>query len=158
DVNASDVEFTVAEGKIVFGLTAIKGLGRGAAGEIVRVRQEGGPFKDIFDLCDRLDLAVVSQAALEKLIKAGACDRFGRRAQLIHVLPRALQAGRDRQRDRRLGQGNLFDALGGDQPGMVGDVVEALPDVPEWPPAEKLKYEKEALDFYFSSHPLAQHG
>src|SRR5439155_1305179 len=93
DVNAGEADFTVAGGKILFGLTAIKGVGRGASEEVVRARREKGPFKDIFDFCERVDLKVVSRAAIEKLIKAGAFDAFGaRRAQLWHVLPRALQA------------------------------------------------------------------
>src|SRR5262249_5400213 len=55
DVNGGDVDFTVAGGKILFALTAVKGLGRGAAEEIVRARQEQGPFKDLFDFCERID-------------------------------------------------------------------------------------------------------
>jgi DNA polymerase-3 subunit alpha len=157
DVNAGDVEFTVAGGKILFGLTAIKGLGRGAATEIVRARGEKGPFKDIFNFCERIDLKTVTRAAIERLIKAGAFDGFGaRRAQLWHVLPRALQSAGELQQDRRHGQRNFFEALDGG-PAEPGGAAEALPDVPEWPSAEKLKNEKEALDFYFSSHPLAQH-
>ena len=108
DINAGDVEFTVADNQILFGLTAIKGVGRGAAQDIVRARTEGGPFKDIFDLCERIDLKAVSRAAVEKLIKAGAFDRFGHRAQLMHVLPRALQSAGEFQTDRRQGQQNLF--------------------------------------------------
>jgi DNA polymerase-3 subunit alpha len=156
NINLGDVEFTVADGKIVFGLTAIKGLGRGAAEHIVRVRQEGGPFKDLFDFCERVDLKIVNRAAIEKLIKAGALDCFqARRAQLVYVLPRALQAAGELQQDRKHGQRNFFDVFeGGAAPtGPAG--AEALPDVPEWPNSEKLKYEKEALDFYISSHPLA---
>jgi DNA polymerase-3 subunit alpha len=157
DVNQGDVEFTVADGKIVFGLTAIKGLGRGAAEDIVRARVEGGPFKDFFEFCERIDLKTVPRAAIEKLIKAGAFDDFGaRRAQLMHVLPVALQSAAELQEDRRRGQGSLFEDLESGTPGAAPD-ANALPDVPEWSDAEKLKYEKEALDFYISSHPLAQY-
>src|SRR5438034_3650982 len=67
DVNAGEVEFTVAGGKILFGLTAIKGLGRGAAEAIVRARTEKGPFQDIFDFCERIDLKLVPRAAIERL-------------------------------------------------------------------------------------------
>jgi DNA polymerase-3 subunit alpha len=156
DINASEPDFTVVGGKILFGLTAIKGLGRGAAEEIVRARTEAGCFRDFFDFCEGVDGRSVTRGALERLIKAGAFDAFGRRAQLWHVLPRALQAASERQQDRRLGQRNLFDAFddAGDQ---APAAAEALPDVPDWPEGEKLKNEKEALDFYFSSHPLAQH-
>ena len=159
DVNASETFFTVDGNNILFGLMAIKGLGQGASDEIVRARREGGPFRDIFDFCDRIDTRIVPRTALEKLIKAGGCDRFGRRAQLIHVLPRALQVASETQRDRRQGQRSLFAGFGEDGPAASESApAEILPDVPEWPDTEKLKYEKEALDFYFSSHPLAQHA
>jgi DNA polymerase-3 subunit alpha len=156
DVNASDAEFTVRDGKIVFGLIAIKGVGRGAAADVVRARSEGGPFKDLFDFCERVDSKVVNKMALEKLVKAGAFDGLGvHRALALHVLPRALQAASERQNDRRVGQGNLFDAFGADnKPAQAA--AEELPDVPAWSESEKLKFEKEVLDFYFSSHPLAQ--
>ncbi len=72
------------------------------------------------------------------------------------MLPRAIQAAADRQNDKRLGQRNLFDAFAAEQAGGNGETKEALPDVPPWSETDKLKYEKEALDFYLSSHPLAQ--
>jgi DNA polymerase-3 subunit alpha len=157
-VNASDSDFTVAGGKIVFGLTAIKGCGRNATDEVVRGRAEGGPYRDLFDLCERIDHKLVTKAALERLIKAGAMDCFrGHRAQLTALLPRALQAAQERQEDQRLGQRNLFEAFGGDVTATAGPTpADALPEVEPWPETEKLKYEKEVLDFYFSSHPLAQ--
>jgi DNA polymerase-3 subunit alpha len=156
-VNASDSDFTVQGGRIVFGLTAIKGCGRGATDEIVRARREGGPFKDLFDFCERIDLRTVQKAAVERLIKAGALDCLGgHRAQLTHTLPRAIQAATERQNDQRLGQRNLFDAFAEPAAAAPAATGEALPDVPPWPETEKLKYEKEVLDFYLSSHPLAQ--
>lgn len=157
DINAGDVEFTVAGGKILFGLTAIKGLGRGAAEEIVRARQEGGPFKNIFDFCERVDLKVVPRAAVEKLIKAGAFDGFGgNRAQLMHVVPGALQAAGELQEDRRHGQRNFFEVLETNGSSPASSAGPVLPDIPEWSNSEKLKNEKEALDFYITSHPLTQ--
>jgi DNA polymerase-3 subunit alpha len=158
-VNASEADFTVRGGKIAFGLTAIKGCGRGASEAIARARAEGGPFKDLFDFCERIDLKAVNKMALERLAKAGALDCLGgHRAQLLHAVPRALLSAGARQEDKRRGQRSLFEAFGGDEPGMTTraeTAVDALPDVPEWPETEKLKYEKESLDFYFSSHPLA---
>jgi DNA polymerase-3 subunit alpha len=158
NVNASDVEFTVDEqGRIVFGLTAIKGFGRGAAEEIVRARNAGGLFRDMFDLAERVDQKIVTKGAIEHLVRAGAFDCLDlKRAQAMQLLPRALQAASERQNDRRRGQRNLF---GDDSGGGVASppAVETLADVAEWPETEKLKYEKEALGFYFSSHPLAQH-
>jgi DNA polymerase-3 subunit alpha len=93
---------------------------------------------------------------MERLVKAGGFDRFGRRAQLLHVLPRAAQAASDLQRDRKNGQMSLFGSPAADGRAAPSADV-SLPDVPEWPETEKLKYEKEALDFYLSSHPLAQY-
>lgn len=157
NVNTSEADFSVALGQIVFGLTAIKGFGRGSAEDLVRARKEGGAFKDLFDFCDRVDTKIVNKAGIEKLIKAGAFDCLGgHRAQLLHALPRAIQAAMERQHDRRLGQRNLFDAAPEDEaPAAVG-LHDALPEVPAWSEAEKLKNEKEVLDFYMSSHPLAQ--
>jgi DNA polymerase III subunit alpha len=156
DVNASDGDFTVREGKIVFGLTAIKGVGRGAAAEVVRARTENGQFKDLFDFCERIDSKIVTKMALEKLVKAGAFDSLGvHRALALHVLPRALQAASDRQDDKKIGQGHLFDGFNGTDKAVNGP-AEDMPDVPAWSESEKLRYEKEVLDFYFSSHPLAQ--
>jgi DNA polymerase-3 subunit alpha len=157
DVNGGDVDFTVAGGKILFALTAVKGLGRGAAEEIARARQEQGPFKDLFDFCERIDLKVVPRSAIERLIKAGAFDGFGvRRAQWMAVLPKALQAAGEIQEDRRSGQGNFLDVFESALP-EPARLAATLPDIPEWPDSQKLKNEKEALDFYFSSHPLARH-
>jgi DNA polymerase-3 subunit alpha len=156
NVSASESEFSVVDGKILFGLTAIKGVGRGAAEHIAAERSKNGPYKDFFNFCERLDPKIVSKAALERLIKAGACDQFGRRAQLTAVMARALQAAAEIINDRRAGQASLFEAVASSD-----DVVrpaESLPDLAEWPDTEKLKFEKEALDFYFSSHPLAQHA
>jgi DNA polymerase-3 subunit alpha len=156
DVNASEPQFTVVGGKILFGLNAIKGVGRGAADEIERMRKEAGPFRDLFDFCERVDLKIVPRAGIERLIKAGACDTFGTRAQLMHALPRAMQAASELQQDRRAGQLSLFGTS--DEAGTPTAAAGDLADIPEWTDSEKLKYEKEALDFYFSSHPLAQHA
>lgn len=152
NVNEGDGAFTVQDGEIVFGLTAIKGLGWGAAAEISRARAEQGPFRDLFDLCERIDLKLVPKLALERLIKAGACDMFGRRSALMHALPKGIQSAGDRQTDRKRGQTSMFDALA--DAGANG-AIEPLADIPEWSDSEKLKFEKEALDFFLSSHPLA---
>ncbi|MCS6852752.1 MAG: DNA polymerase III subunit alpha [Gemmataceae bacterium] len=156
NINECEANFTVRGGQILFGLTAIKGVGRSAVDEIVRARTEKGPFRDLFDFCERVDLKIVNRAVIERLIKAGAFDVFGgRRAQLMHVLPQAIQAASDLQADRKSGQRNFFEVF--DRADPAGSAAQPLPDVPEWSDAEKLRYEKEVLDFYFSSHPLAQY-
>jgi DNA polymerase-3 subunit alpha len=125
----------------------------------IAAREAGGPFTDLFDFCERIDQKVVTRAAIERLIKAGAFDCLGGRATQMHVLPRALQAAGERQEDRRHGQMNFFDAVVPQQDGSSsGRSVDAqLPDIPEWSNSEKLRHEKEALDFYITSHPLAQY-
>jgi DNA-directed DNA polymerase III PolC len=155
DVNRGVADFDVQNNRIIFGLTAIKGLGRGAAEEIVRARTEGGKFKDFYDFCERIDRRIVQKAAVEKMIKAGAFDAFGRRAAHIAALEKAYDAADEKAADRRRGQAGLFDDSDDDGAPVVAG--HGLPDVPEWPETEKLKFEKEALDFYMSSHPLAQH-
>ena len=75
----------------------------------------------------------------------------------MNVLPRAIQSATERQADQRLGQRNLFDAFAAEEPnGAAAPTEETLPDVPPWTETDKLKYEKQVLDFYLSSHPLAQ--
>jgi DNA polymerase-3 subunit alpha len=162
NVNKGQPDFDVVNGKIVFGLTAIKGLGRGAAEEIVRKREKDGPYRDLFDFCERVDLRIVKQAQIEKIIKAGAMDCFGKnkRHALMLALPRAVQAAEEKADDKRRGQKNIFDLLDegeeGSNPASGAMFNEAMVEVEEWPELEKLKFEKEVLDFYMSSHPLAQ--
>ena len=104
NIQEGEADFTVKNGKIVFGLLAIKGLGRGAAEDIVRARNEGGPFKDFFDFCERIDQKVVPKSAIERLIKVGAFDCTGaKRSQLWDALRRRLasrQPGAGRQEAR----------------------------------------------------------
>lgn len=156
DVNRSDVDFLVAGGQIHFALSAIKGCGGSAAEAIVAARQSQGPFRDLFDFCERVDPSACNRAAIETLIKAGAFDAFGaHRAALTAVLDRALQSGAAALSDRRSGQKSLFADLDED-PAQTRSV--SLPDVPEWPEHEKLIQEKEVLGFYLSSHPLQEHA
>jgi DNA polymerase-3 subunit alpha len=156
DINRGLPDFDVQNNRIIFGLTAIKGLGRAAAEEIVRARNAGGPFRDLFDFCERVDRRIVQKAAVEKMIQAGAFDQFGPRAPQFAAVAKAYAAAEERAAEKRRGQGGLFDEFGSHSP--VSDILNpALPDVPEWPQTEKLKFEKEALDFYITSHPLAQY-
>ena len=155
DVNASGMDFRPAgEGKIHFGLGAIKGVGTKAVEAILKARAEGGAFRGLDDFFERLSTAVVGQGCVETLIKAGAFDCLkARRAQLLAVLPRAVLAGQSRQADLKRGQRGLFD-----DDATPESAALSLPDVPELPDAEKLAEEKKALGFYMSSHPLARHA
>jgi DNA polymerase III subunit alpha len=155
DVNTSEVDFTVVSGKIAFGLSAVKGCGGSAGEAIVSAREKGGPFKDIFDFCERVEQAGANKTALETLIKAGAMDCFGaRRAQNYAAIERALLSGASLAADRKAGQKNLF---GGDDDDDAAAPAAALPDVPEWSDKEKAQNEKEVLGFYLSTHPLGEH-
>ncbi len=155
DVNTSEVEFSVADGKIPFGLSAVKGCGGSAAEAIVAARREGGKFKDIFDFCERVDAKDCKRSTIETLIKAGAMDSFGaKRAQLMAAVDRAIQAGASAQKDKRSGQKSLF---GGFEEDTAEAEVVSLPEVPEFEEREKVLMEKEVLGFYLSSHPLAEY-
>jgi DNA polymerase-3 subunit alpha len=154
DVNRGMADFDVVNNRIIFGLTAIKGLGRGAAQEIVRARTESGKFADLFNFCERIDRRIVPKSAVEKMIQAGAFDAFGRRSAQFATVTKAYSSADERAAEKRRGQGGLFDEMEGDDEAATN---HGLPDVPEWPETERLKFEKEALDFYISSHPLAQH-
>ncbi len=155
DVNRSEGDFTVADGKIVLGLCAIKGCGTAAMDALVAARKADGPFRDLFDFCERVDPSQINKSTIETLIKAGAFDSLGaRRSQLSAVLERAIQSGAALHADRKSGQKGLFDMLEEDS-GPAAPV--ALPDVPEWDDRERLAAEKEVLGFYLSSHPLAEH-
>ncbi len=152
DVNRSDVEFTVDNGEIVYGLAAIKGVGKPAAEAIVQARRQRGPFRDLFDFCARVDLRLVNRGTIEALIKAGAFDSINaNRRRWLEALDRAIQAAQSLQADRRRGQKSLF---GDEADHSTRPADHVLPDVDDWPIAERLNYEKQVLGFYLSGHPL----
>jgi DNA polymerase-3 subunit alpha len=155
DVNQSDVDFAVAGSKILFGLSAIKGCGSGAAEAIATARRQDGAFTSVFNFCERVDPQACGRAAIETLIKAGAFDTLGaKRAQLMAAIDRAMQSGAAVLADRKSGQRGLF---GGDEDDSPAAANAALPNLPEFPEKEKLAMEKEVLGFYLTSHPLSQH-
>ena len=157
DVNRSCEDFTVKDGKIFFGLSAIKGCGGSAAGAIVAARSSGGPFIDLFDFCERVDPSGCNRAAIETLVKAGAFDSMGaRRAQYSAAIERALQSGAAMHADRKSGQKGLFDDF--DDEEQASTAKASLPDLPEWENKIRLAAEKEVLGFYLSSHPLAEYA
>ncbi|MBM3834468.1 MAG: DNA polymerase III subunit alpha [Verrucomicrobia bacterium] len=157
DVNESLVAFAPARnGSVIrFGLAAIKGVGEVAVQSILKAREEGGKFKSLAELCERVDGRTMNRKVLEALIKSGACDAFGEtRATLFgridHVLARAASILQDRQR----GQASLF--------GMLQDKAAEAPvdnhQLPEWPQNELLAHEKELLGFYVTGHPLTPYA
>ncbi len=155
NINHSNVEFSVANGKIHFALSAIKGCGGSASEAIVATREQDGPFKDLFDFCERVDPSACNRSTIETLIKAGAFDVFGaQRSQLMAVLDRAIQAGASALADRKSGQKSLFGEM--EESNNEDEVSVQLPDVPAWEERERLLLEKEVLGFYLSSHPLEE--
>ena len=158
DVNAGDVDFTVAEGKILFGLSAIKGCGVPAAKAICAERQAGKRYGDLFDLCGRVDATIVNKAALESLAKAGALDSLGgHRGALLAGVERAIAAGASRLADRKSGQKNLFAAFDDLPTAAAAPLVSNLPDVASFTDLEMRSYEKDVLGYYVHSHPLAEY-
>ena len=156
DVNRSHGDFTVADGRIHVGMSAIKGCGDAAAAAIVAAREKGGPFRSLYEFCERVDGQQVGRGTIESLIKAGALDSLGaRRSQLMAVVDKAVQAGAAVHADRRSGQKSFFDALDDEPPAAAAK--SGLPDVPEWESREQLAAEKEVLGYYLTSHPLAEH-
>ncbi len=160
-INVSEAEFSVfGENSVRFGLAAIRGFGRKAAEAIVQERKQNGRFKDLFEFCERIDQRVVTRAAIETLIKAGALDELadGHRSALMLALPGALQAGSSIQEDRRRGQRHMFDMFEASaDEANPKDNHRTLPSTLPWTRIELLTAEKEALGFYLSSHPLADH-
>ena len=154
DINESGADFTVVGGRVRFGLAAVKGIGQKAVEAVEAARREVGRFRSLFHFAEHVDPAAVNRAVVDSLVKCGAFDSTGaRRSQLATVLDRALAAGGAAQDDRRRGQMNFFGEMAAEAP----PDEEALPDIPEWPRAQLLKYEKDVLGFYVSSHPLAEH-
>ena len=173
DINQSDEAFTVvpADGPltpaadaptggsapprrsdICFGLAAISGVGHRAVQAIRAARQAGGPFRDLYDFCERVDLLLVNKGVIQALIKAGAFDCTGAmRRALMDVVEAAIEFGQSAQRDRRAGQLNMFGHFGGaaPPPPPIGTA--------EWSDSEMLAYEKATLGFYITKHPLAQY-
>jgi DNA polymerase-3 subunit alpha len=157
DVNTSGSDFVVVDGKIRFGLTAVKGVGEGAVRSIVAAREEGGTFTSVWDMCERVDASLLNKRVLESLIKCGGLDSTGasRRAMLM-VFETALAAGQKVQADEQRGQGSIFD-LGEPVSASSGASGRHHPQLleAEFERRELLALEKETLGLYLTSHPLA---
>jgi DNA polymerase-3 subunit alpha len=154
DVNLSMTDFAVREGKIRFGLTAVKNVGEGAAEAIVRSREEHGPFASIFDFTERLGPQIANKRGLESLVNAGALDSTGAsRKGMLAVLDHAVQHGQTVALDRMTGQGSFFDDDDAAAANVLGDRYPPIPSG-EFEKSELLHREKETLGLYVSEHPL----
>jgi DNA polymerase-3 subunit alpha len=150
DINLSEKTFTVVDGRIFYGLQGIKNVGSGAVEEIIRVRDEEGPYESFTDFLDRIDLKLVNRRVIETLIQAGLFDRFGlNRATLLGNLEQVLEWTVKQKESREFGQTSLFDPA--DEASLSS--FEFDPQE-EFDQMELLRMEKENLGNYFSGHPL----
>ena len=156
DINVSDANFTPHESAIRFGLAAVKNVGHNAIESIVAGRKKLGRYRDIFEFTENVDLRLLNKRVLESLIKSGAMDSFGHRAQLMFVLDKAVARGEKTQRDSELGQHGLF-LESFTQAEENDSQNHKLPDIPHWDEHQRLAAEKEILGFFITGHPLEKY-
>jgi len=154
DINVSDANFTPHGAAIRFGLAAVKNVGHNAIESIVAARKELGRFKSIYEFCEKVDLRLLNKRVLESLIKSGAMDSLGRRAQLMAVLDRAMDHAQKTQRDAESGQHGLFGVFQQDE---EHPQESRLPETPDWDEHTRLSNEKEILGFFITGHPLERY-
>jgi len=172
DVNASQYMFAMSGPKSIrYGLGAIKGVGQAAVENMLDERNAHGPFRDLRDLCRRLDLNKVNRRVLEALIRSGAMDSMGGmrfRSTLMHQLPSAMQAAEQTTRAKAAGQEDLFGLAFSTSPALAGEVVRSTGEgaeiaasphetLPEWGEAVRLAGERETLGLYLTGHPIAEY-
>src|SRR5450432_647350 len=140
DINVSDANFTPHGTAIRFGLAAVKNVGHNAIESIVAGRKELGRYGSIYEFCEKVDLRLLNKRVLESLIKSGAMDGLGRRAQLMAVIDKAMEHAQKTQRDSESGQHGLFGVF---QQEEVQTQNDRLPDIPDWDEHTRLSAEKE---------------
>jgi DNA polymerase III subunit alpha len=151
DVNESQQDFTVRDGKIRFGMAAVKNVGQAAIQSILSAREEKGGVASLADFCFKVDLRKVNKRVIESLIKCGAFDSLNpARARLLAGLEEVLEWAQGLERHLSNPQMAIFAGA----QGFGGKVEPNLPEVPEWPESQRLAFEKETLGFYLSGHPL----
>ncbi len=155
NVQVSDANFTPIGGAIGFGLAAIKNVGHNAIESIIAARatleSEGKTgFANLWEFCERVDLRLLNKRVLESLIKAGAMDAFGGRAQVTSALDKAMERAQKSQRDAAAGQHGLFGIFDDGPVNSASSNEDSLPSVPEWDEHTRLQYEKEVLGFFVS--------
>ncbi len=155
DINVSDAYFTPHGEAIRFGLAAVKNVGHNAIDSIVKARKENGAFTSFYQFCEKVDLHLLNKRVVESLIKSGAMDALGRRAQLMAVTDNAMDNAQKAQRDAQLGQHGLFGVFQQDEENQTAD--KPLPNTPDWDEHTRLGYEKEILGFFITGHPLEKY-
>ena len=163
DVNQSAYQFSVADDdSILYGLGAIKGVGRNAVDAVIAEREQNGKFEDIAEFCRRVELEKVNRRALEAMIKSGAMDGFGTtRRSLMHELPEALKSADQEARAKAAGQDDMFGIVVAPPAGALSSdsqaptpVMQTQTPLVEWTDHEFLANEKEALGLYLTGHPF----
>lgn len=152
DINEGESGFSVSEGNIRYGLSAIKGLGKSVINVIVDERSKNGQFKDLRDFITRLSAKEVNKRTIESFIKAGAFDSIpGTRKQLMMIYVQVLDDVIKEKKDNLSGQMSLFDFMEEEEKDKY---QERYPNVGEYTKEEILSFEKEVLGIYISGHPL----
>ena len=155
DINVSDANFTPHGQAIRFGLAAVKNVGGNAIQSIVAARKKlGRNFRSFYEFCEEVDLRLLNKRVLESLIKSGAMDCFGRRAQLMQALDSAIEQAQKAQRDAESGQHGLFGVFAEE---TAEQANESLPNVPDWDEHTRLAAEKEILGFFITGHPMEKY-
>ena len=156
NINTSSFRFFAVDGQILYGLGAVRGVGEGPVAAIVKERSASGLFKDLRDLCSRLDSKRVNKRVLEALVQAGAMDCFSldkedvdhARARFMADLPVAVQVAEQTARDVEFGLNDMFGGVSQSDDYQLGMSVSA------WTKKDRLNGEKETLGLYLTGHPI----
>ncbi|MFC3150453.1 DNA polymerase III subunit alpha [Litoribrevibacter euphylliae] len=156
DINQAEFKFTVNDqDQVVYGLGAVKGVGEGPAEAILTARKDG-PFKDLFDFCERVGAQKVNKRTLESLVCSGAFDKIGpNRAALIAAIPSAVKAADQSAKNEDAGMVDMFGELMAED--TERDVYEDYRELKEWSPKEKLSKEKDTLGLFLTGHPIEEY-
>ncbi|MCP4538442.1 MAG: DNA polymerase III subunit alpha [Chloroflexi bacterium] len=163
DINQSGIDFTIKDqdngassktSAIRFGLGAIKNVGEGPVEVILAARESDGPFDNLDDFCRRVDMRQVNRRALESLIKVGALNAFGTRAQLLSIVENLIGVSAKHHRAKEVGQLSLFGAATGVILDAESSLLPSLSAAIQVPQKEILVWEKELVGVYISEHPL----
>ncbi len=157
DVNESGSDFTPRGDEVLFGLSAVRGVGEGIVASIVEARTAEGRFEDFADFCAKVDASVLNKKTLESLILSGAFARMGHsRRGLLAVYETIVDATLTRKKAEAAGQFSLFDGLGGAAAEADDLGLATAPEIPdaEYDKAQMLRFEREMLGLYVSDHPL----
>ncbi|MGQ9426271.1 DNA polymerase III subunit alpha [Gilvimarinus sp. F26214L] len=163
DVNRGAWRFSVDQGDIIYGLGAIKGLGEGPVESIIAARNEGGPFKDLFDFCSRVDPRKVNKRALEALIRSGALDTIGPgvaldfdRAVMFAAIGDAVKTAEQNTANSAAGIEDMFGTLVPTEEAAT-DVYEPYTRCRRWTMKERLQGEHDTLGLYLTNHPIDEY-